>query len=104
MANEVVIYNPKEARSRLKERQIQSDAEVVKAILDNPFVWIILGVITLEWAERHGLTGNIVTTAAETGIITAASCRALAPALPAIGEAAGDLIKALGPIAAGLAL
>lgn len=88
-------------RLRLKHaRELSRDqalVQIVRAVIDSPFTWIVGGVIALEYAERRKWTGNIITTTAETGLIAAAGARAIGPVIPELTEGAAKIIDALVP-------
>lgn len=78
---------------RLAEIQAQRDLWV--SVLKNPMLSLVAGVIIMEMAERAEITGPIITTTAETGLIAVTTAQALSPILPELTQGAAGLVKAL---------
>lgn len=90
------------AEQKLKKAELKSAAQIetIKAtkemtisVLDNPMFGLVLGVIALEYAERKGWTGPIITTSTEAGLIAVSTARALAPILPQLAGITGAAAK-----------
>lgn len=89
---------------KLKRAQMkhEKDLAAIKAtrdlglsLIDNPMVGLIAGITFLEYAERQGWGGTIITTTAEAGLIAVCTAKALGPALPMLGEAGAKAVGAL---------
>tara|TARA_Y100000310_G_C20472050_1_gene710556 strand:+ start:213 stop:521 length:309 start_codon:yes stop_codon:yes gene_type:complete len=98
----MAITNNTEARlAKLKLKQeIESDwikagRDVGLAIINNPIMSLVGGIVILELTEKYNITGPIITATAETGVIASATAKALGPALPLLGEAAGKVVSGL---------
>lgn len=78
--------------------EIQERKEIIRAFIGNPMVSLVAGVIILELAERAKITGSVITTTTETGLIAVTTAQALAPVLPQLTEGASNIVKAVSPL------
>ncbi len=67
--------------------------DVVLALVSNPMISLVLGVTALEYFQRKGYGGTIVTTATEAGLIGVCTAQALAPSLPVLAQGTSDVLK-----------
>lgn len=78
----------------VKIAEVQAQKEVLLGFAQNPMVALVAGVIILELAERAEITGPIITTSTEVGLVTVCVAQALAPLVPSLVQA-GAASKAL---------
>lgn len=83
------------AETRLKKAEmknlaqieaVKSGKEITLAVLNNPMIGLVAGVVFLEYCERKGYTGPIITTSTEVALMGVTTAQALAPIVP-------DLVK-----------
>ena len=79
----------------VKIAEVQAQKEVLLGFAQNPMVALVAGVIILELAERAEITGPIITTSTEVGLVTVCVAQALAPLVPALLESTATAGKAL---------
>jgi len=75
------------AREARKIQQLQSEKEIILALLKNPVFEIVAGYVLIETLQKAELMPSLAGTIAEGGILTAVAFQQLAPILP-------DLLKA----------
>lgn len=75
--------------------EIQAQRDLWLAVLKNPMLSLVAGVIVMEAAEKAGITGPIITTSTEVGLIGVTTAQALAPILPELTEGAASIAKVL---------
>lgn len=80
------------------KEKIANDAytiQLLKALLNNPAVWIVGGTVLIEQLEYRGYVGNVIATSAEAALFMAAIAKALGPeGIAAAGDAISDVIGA----------
>lgn len=79
----------------VKLAEIEAQKQLLRDLLNNPVMAMVAGVIILELAERAKITGSVITTTTEIGLLGVATAQAIAPLLPVITEAAAPLVKSL---------
>ena len=91
--NEETRLKRYEARQASQVEAIRASKEIAVHVLSNPMFGLVAGVLVLEYAERKGWAGPIITTTAETGLIAVTTAQALAPIVPQIAQSGAGLAK-----------
>jgi len=82
----------------------QANVELLRSLLSNPAIEILGGLVAVQAAYDNKLLNNVSAGIAETAILGAVTVQQLAPTLPYLSQAAGDLLKLLGPALGALSL
>ena len=80
-----------ELKQAAQVEAIRAGKEIAVRFLSNPMFGLVAGVLVLEYAERKGWTGPIITTTTEAGLIGVTTAQALAPIAPQLIEAGSKL-------------
>ena len=84
-----------EVKQAAQAETARAAKEVALAIIGNPLIDLVAGALIMEYAERKGWTGPIITTTTEVGLIGVTTAQALAPIAPQLIEAGADIGKVL---------
>ena len=98
MNHEEVKLKRLELKTQKHIEDVKAQTQLLKSVIENPIIALVAGVAILEALERAGITGPIITTTTEVGLIGVTTAKALAPLLetPA-GAAVASKVLAMVP-------
>jgi len=87
-----------EVKQAAQVEAIKATKEVAIALVSNPLIDMVAGVLILEYAERKGYAGPVIVTTTEIGLLGVATAQALAPIVPQLLEGAAGAAKVVAMI------
>lgn len=87
------------AREQKKIAQANAYKEIALALIKNPVAEILVGYIAIEYLQSKKIIPSMAGNFAESGILTSVYAQQMAPLMPYIAQAGGDILGALGKLA-----
>lgn len=97
MTSEAIRLRRLEIKADREKAQLDTAKEFARLLITNPIVEIVGGFVLVELLQRYPtsrpIIGNAQGNGLELGLAGIITAQQIAPALPYLGEAAGNLIK-----------
>lgn len=104
MTSDAIKLRRLEIKVDREKAQLAAAKDLARLIITNPVAEIVGGFVLIELLQRYPtsrpIIGNWQGNLMETGLAGIITAQQIAPLLPTMGEAAGSLLKAAGPLTA----